>query len=99
MEGTLELHPHLECPRTDAAALGGQRVLVLDHERLVRIRDELALLAVGVGVLLVFRQLREVRDLLLRELQPGLLRRFLLRFRFLFRFQCLFPFLLVGVAF
>ena len=53
-------------------------------------------LAVGGDVLLELRQLREVRDLPLRELQRGgLLRLFLFRFRFLFSFHCMFSFRLL----
>ena len=52
-------------------------------------------LAVGGDVLLELRQLREVRDLLLRELQTTLLRLLLFRFRFLFSFHCMFSFRLL----
>ncbi len=66
--------------------------MVLRHERPVRVRDVLAFLAVGLAVLLQLSQPREVRDLLLRDLQRGPLRLFLFRFRFLFRFLSVFPF-------
>ena len=68
--------------------------MVLRRERLVRVRDQLAAAAVGLAVPLQLRKPREVRDLLLRELQFGLLLLFL--FRFLLCFHCLFPFWFVG---
>ena len=67
--------------------------MVIRRERLVRVRDELAAAAVVVSGLLQLRKAREVRDLLLRERQRGLLRLFLFSLRFLFRFQSVFPFL------
>ena len=54
--------------------------MVLRRERLVRVRDQLAAVAVGLAVLLQLRKPREVRDLLLRELQLGLLLLYLFRF-------------------